>query len=501
MKLAILLAASAAFVLAALRWLRVAQREHYVPGSVIDFFFRWWTCRWQNVAGILVAAGAAIASLFFLPAGFVTAAVMAAGPLGLGIRGKTSPLRWTSRLKRLAVITAGLFALGVVPSVATPQVVALMALLSAGYVTVAAFLAAPVERRLSEGFVRKARERLGQVSPTVVAITGSYGKTTTKEYVRHLVSGTMSVVATPASFNNRLGLARAINDHLTPGTDVFVAEMGTYGPGEISEMTSWVKPGVSVITALGPVHLERFRSLERIAHAKAEIVDGARAVVINGDEPLIDDAVAKVAINARVIRCSRTDPQADVQVDERNGSISVQLGGEPVGVVEANAFPMNVACAVAVAIEVGVPREVVARRLPDLPTAEHRRQVVTSPRGVFVIDDTYNSNPRGAASALELLARLGRDGSRRVVVTPGMVELGAQQVPENRAFAERAAREATDVLVIGRTNRRALLAGCDGGPANVAVMDTREQAVSWVRNHLGPGDTVLYENDLPDHYP
>jgi UDP-N-acetylmuramoyl-tripeptide--D-alanyl-D-alanine ligase len=500
-KLAVTLAASAALVLAAIRWLRVAQREHYIAVSVIDFFFRWWTCRWENLAGVLVATGAAIASIFWLPAGFITAAVVGAGPLGLGLRGRTSRLRWTSRLKRLAAIAAGLCVIGIVLSSRIAQNAVLVALLSPAYVTVAALLAAPLERRLSEGFVRKARERLRDVSPTVVAITGSYGKTTTKEYARHLVAGSKSVVASPASFNNRLGLARAINDHLTPGTEVFVAEMGTYGPGEIAEMTSWVPPDVSVITAVGPVHLERFRSLERIAYAKAEIVDGARTVVINGDDPLIAEAVASIARDARVVRCSTTDADADVHVDERNGSIAVQRGSELIGVLDAAVFPMNVACAVAVAIEIGVPIEIVGRRLPDLPTAEHRRQVATSPRGVFVIDDTYNSNPRGAEAGLELLARLGRDGSRRVVVTPGMVELGPEQDRENESFGRRAAALATDLLVVGRTNRRPLLAGSRNGRAAVMVVDTRDRAVAWVRSHCGAGDAVLYENDLPDHYP
>jgi UDP-N-acetylmuramoyl-tripeptide--D-alanyl-D-alanine ligase len=496
-------AAGLSFALAGVRWLRVSQREHYIPWSASRFFWRWWTCRPANVVLLVGAAGGALACWFWPPAGFVTAAAVVIGPLGLTPRGRTSRLRWTPRLIRLAFATGFLYVASDIPDVFEWSVryVVSLTLCAPAVVDFAALATQPIERRLSEGFVRKARERLASVCPTVVAITGSFGKTTTKEYVRHIVSGARSVVASPASFNNRLGLARAINDHLTPGTDVFVAEMGTYGPGEIAEMTSWIRPDVSVITAVGPVHLERFGSLEAIAMAKAEIVDGAQVVVVNADEGLIEQAVANAGTEARVIRCSLEQRGADVYVEVEGHSFSVHAGGRMLATVQADLFPLNVACAVGVALALEIPAEVIARRLEGLRSPAHRRQVATSPRGVSVIDDTYNSNPSGAAAALELLGTLAHDGSRKVVVTPGMVELGPEQDRENRAFAQRAATEATDLVLVGRTNRRALLAGSAAGPARVQILGSRDQAVAWVRKHLGSGDAVLYENDLPDHYP
>ena len=133
----------------------------------------------------------------------------------------------------------------------------------------------PFERRAAGRYVGEAAERIRRVAPKVVAITGSYGKTTTKGYVAHLLSASMTTVASPGSFNNRAGLSRAVNEHVAPGTEVFVAEMGTYGRGEIAELCEWLVPDVSVITAIGPVHLERFGSEERVVEAKAEILDKA----------------------------------------------------------------------------------------------------------------------------------------------------------------------------------------------------------------------------------
>jgi UDP-N-acetylmuramoyl-tripeptide--D-alanyl-D-alanine ligase len=126
------------------------------------------------------------------------------------------------------------------------------------------------------------------------------------------------------------------------------------------------------------------------------------------------------------------------------------------------------------------------------------------------LDDTYNSNPAGAAVALSVLAELGSESHRRVVVTPGMVELGRLQQRENAALARSVAAVATDLVVVGRTNRRALLEGAlkdgEAGPGSgprlsVVEVPTRDAAVSWVQANVGPGDVVLFENDLPDHYP
>jgi UDP-N-acetylmuramoyl-tripeptide--D-alanyl-D-alanine ligase len=394
------------------------------------------------------------------------------------------------------VIYGAVALVGLVPGIGARAAVA-GAFLAPVIVDLAALVATPLERRLSERFVRRARERLASVSPKVVAITGSYGKTSTKEYARHLLAGRYSVAASPASFNNRMGLARAINNDLTPGTEVFVAEMGTYAPGEIAELVSWIRPDLSVLTAVGPVHLERFRSLEAIAKAKSEIVDGASAVVLNADDPLVVSAVEGVAGAAPLTRCSVSDRDADVCV--RDGQVSVR--GKVLGHVDETLFGMNVACAVGVALALDVAQDVIASRLGSLPTPEHRRHVLETPRGVTVIDDTYNSNPAGAAAALELLARTGTDGARRVVVTPGMVELGREQPKENEEFAERAGRTGTALIVVGRTNRRSLVKGARAGRADVRAVDRREQAVAWVRENLASGDVVLYENDLPDHYP
>ncbi|MFQ5965981.1 MAG: Mur ligase family protein [Acidimicrobiia bacterium] len=494
MSVAVIVAFAAALVPAGLRWLRVAQREHYSSGRVWRFALRWWSFG-PNPALLIIGVAGLVLSTRWPVAALASCLVGAVGPVGLPVRGVSSPLRWTNRLRRLGIFVASLVllaaAVGALLDVVAPLAAGVLLLLPL-VLDGALGVLAPMERRLSRVWVEQAKNRLSEVEPLVVAITGSYGKTTTKAFTAQLLSGRYQVVASPASFNNELGLSRAINEHLALGTDVFVAEMGTYGPGELEQLVSWLRPRVSVITGIGPVHLERFGSLERIVTAKAEILEGAETIVLNIDSPELADLAGSYD---GVLTCSSQDSDADVYVGATNGQILV-AGDEMGRLAEAPLFPGNLACAVGVARALAAVPDLAA--IAEVAAPPHRRQLAVGRSGFAIIDDTYNSNPAGALAALSLLE--GRKG-RRVVVTPGMVELGSRQNAANREFAEAAALVATDVVVVGKTNRRSLAEGARERGAKVKLVRSRTEAVEWARNNLGPGDIVLYENDLPDHYP
>ncbi len=485
---------------AGLRWLRIAQREHYIPGSVLRFRNRW--VGLGGVAnGILVAIQIA-ATLFTIFTGSVWSAGLVAvtvglEPIGMGIRGSSSPLAWTPRLIRVAVVWGLILGSALVAGLINdlPVVLAIAMLVSPGLLDVALLILKPIERSLGSKWVHKARRKLAAVRPEIVAITGSYGKTTTKGYVTHLLSGSMRVVPTPASFNNRMGLARAINENLTPGTQVFVAEMGTYGKGEIADLCSWVTPKVAAIVSIGPVHLERFKTEERIVEAKSEILDRSEVGVICVDHPLLADLASARSSTMSVIEVGTGDRGRVRVVDGE-----VMVDGVRTGSVPEDVYPQNLAVAIGICLAMGMETGDIAARFGDLPRAEHRLTPSISASGGFnILDDTFNSNPAGARMAIETLAATG--SGRKVLVTPGMVELGPIQAQANHDLAAHASAVVDDIIIVGRTNRSALTRGADSGRAAVTVVDTREDAVGWVRENLGPGDAVLYENDLPDHYP
>ena len=500
---AVILGCGAASVPAGLRWLRIAQREHYLPPAVSRFSVRWWTAGYPNLALAAAAIIAAAAEWWWSGAALVAVAIEGHGPPGLGMRGVTSPLVWTNRLVRVATTTALLMAAVLAWSAAAGRAGLAAAALVAmpAMVDVALAINLPLERALSNKWVTEAAGRIKRVAPRVVAITGSYGKTSTKLYLAHLLEGRVRVVASPASFNNRLGLARAINERLSPGTEVFIAEMGTYGPGEIAEMCTWIPPEVAVITAIGPVHLERMRTEERILAAKKEILAEDAVAVLGIDHPGLSQlAESESRAGRRVIRCSGAGRPCAVDVDPGSGKVKVE--GRPIGEVDLRIHhPLNVAAAVGAVLALGGNPDEIAPRLGTLPSPDHRLATVVNERGVTVMDDTFNANPEGARAALGRLAERSSPGGKRVVVTPGLVEMGPRRRLENRALGEAAAEAGTHLLVVGRTNRRALLEGARGGEARVLVLDNRLQAVRWARANLERGDTILYENDLPDHYP
>ena len=478
-----------ASVPAGLRWLRVAQREHYLPGEVTRSAARWRRATPLNYVVELAGFAAMLAMILHdVRWSFVVPVIAAVWPIGLSVKGATSPLAWTDRLRRLAVVVGVLLAIGLVlgPLLGEPLAVLLPLYLLYALVDLVMWVLRPYERRSGAKWVERAAAKIRSLDLEIIAITGSYGKTTTKNYVAHLLAGSKRVVASPASFNNRMGLARAVNENLTPGAEVFVAEMGTYGRGEIADLCEWIPPKVAAIVAIGPVHLERFGTVEDIVRAKSEILDRAEVGVICVDHPLLAALARERAATMKIVEVSA---DAGVVVDGRH------LLVPPIGV-----FAANLAVALGICQALGIDPGGLLPRVADLPTPEHRQSVASGAGGFTIVDDTFNSNPDGARSALATLLRVST-GGKTAVITPGMVELGTVQDEENRSFAAEAARKVDHLVIVGRTNRTALTQGSASGKASVTVVESREEAVDWARAHLGPGDAVLYENDLPDHYP
>jgi UDP-N-acetylmuramoyl-tripeptide--D-alanyl-D-alanine ligase len=490
------------------RWLRVLQREHYDPTSMVRFLARWTSpprlIVKVSVSHVLILAMIVVLALrqwnLFVIAVIIYGLIC---PWGLSPRGRTGRLEWTRRLRATAIVAgslsvaaAGLGALAPHPLLVGAVVVLFVPLM----LDLATRILRPYEEREAQRFVDQAVQRLARVRPRIVAITGSYGKTSTKNYLSSLLADEYGVVASPRSYNNRAGLSRAINENLDEGTRVFIAEMGTYGPGEIRELTSWCPPEIAVITAIGPVHLERMGSLEVVEAAKHEITERATTVVLNIDDPRL--AAWPVSLRAegkRVITAGSTNPKAEIRVTVDSGGWSVLNGDATLAVVEEilGVQPTNLACAIGAGVALGVTGERLTEGLTRVSPVANRLNVATAPSGAVVVDDTFNANPASALAALKVLSSLELTG-RRVVVTPGLVELGREQYGENLRLAELVDAMAAELMVVGRTNALALAAGASTPPRHVS---NREEAVAWVRATLGAGDAVLYLNDLPDHYP
>lgn len=506
--------------LISLKWIRVAQREHYKPGYVMKFAQRWMFSRDSGinvtlsfVMGVSIVTALSrpnVASSVFIS--FVAVAVIGLFvPVGLGFRGRTSRLRWTRRARLLYAVTLGIEVLVALLSVVVGLSAAAGVLLIAGapaVVELAVRITEPLEARALKPFLASAQTKLENVNPRRVAITGSYGKTSTKFYVAHICSFAMPTLASPASFNNRAGLARTANENLLPGTEVFVAEMGAYEIGEIDALSSWIKPDIAAITAIGPVHLERFGTEEKILEAKSEICKIAPCIVLNVDDNRLELLANELErVGKKVWRVSGTEFSRVVAVlDDTEGNSVVYVNQRRIGSTKTPIVNSNLAIAVAISLELGVEEEVIASAIETLSPPPNRLNIIKNSNDVVIIDDTYNSNPKGARFALDLAVKHAQIGSRLVVVTPGMVELGERQFEENRLFGQAIGGVATDLVIVGLTNQRSLRRGAistsPSAPHGIRIIEfrTRDKATEWANQKLVAGDVVLYENDLPDHF-
>ncbi|HTQ34827.1 MAG TPA: UDP-N-acetylmuramoyl-tripeptide--D-alanyl-D-alanine ligase [Stellaceae bacterium] len=374
-------------------------------------------------------------------------------------------------------------------------------------------LLAPAEARTQRHYWNEAQAVLRRVDPMVIAVTGSYGKTSVKHILGHVLETAAPTLITPGSVNTAMGIARVIRERLQPHHRYFVVEMGAYGPGSIARLCALTPPKMGIVTAIGMAHYERFKSLETVAEAKFEL---AEAAVANGGQVIAAADVLDFAAPRRFAE-AHADALLTVGAAEQ-GAVAVievmrqDIDGIAVTVMwqgrlyelRAPLFGLqqgkNLALAFAAACTLGLPPEDVVASLRSTPQIAHRLEVKREANGATLIDDAYNSNPVGFAAALEVLDILRPPGGRRILVTPGMVELGAAHDDEHRRIGTLAA-DHVDVLVAVAPHRVAPLAQsfAKAAPqAEIVSCPGFAEAQAWMSRNLASGDVVLLENDLPD---
>jgi len=296
----------------------------------------------------------------------------------------------------------------------------------------------------------------------VIGITGSWGKTTTKEVIKHIIEKKYVTKSTEGNINTTLGISKTVVN-LPINTQIFICEMGAYRPGEIRTDCEMVKPSIGIITAIGPMHLERFGSMENIVNAKMEL---AQAIPINGRLYL------PVSLKAIV-------PKYNLKVQQIVFFNHIEEVYQDLGRY------------------LGINKEVIGKALTEKITPTHRQEIIESGT-MRIIDDTYNSNPKGFELALNKLKSI--PSKNRILVTPGMIELGQLQQSENKRLAAIAGKICQSVVIVGQTNRQALLAGLKGTKAKTHQVKNLAEAQNLLTTITTPGAAILFENDLPDNY-
>ena len=427
------------------------------------------------------------------------------------------PFAMTARMKRLYGMMAFLFIIfpGIICLLSSADLIllglygALAACFLPYIVALAGLLALPIERLIFHLYFRDAEKKLLENPRLIrIGITGSYGKTSTKFILAEILSQKYNVLATPASFNTPMGVTRIIRERLTPAHQVFIGEMGARHVGEIKELSNLVHPTIGILTAVGPQHLDTFKTLERIEKTKYELIDALPAdglgVFLN-DDGIVYKLYEKTGKPKMLAGREGADAWAtDVSVSPQGSHFTLHLGDwEPFECTT----PLlgrhnigNILAACCVAKHLGLSRKQIRRGVQQLKPVEHRLQLLKTAGGVTVIDDAFNTNPTSSKEALKVLSSFP---GRRVIVTPGMVELGAEEARYNEEFGQAMAGAVDVAVLVGRKHTEPIQKGLkeSGFPADsIHVAASLDEAITIVNSILRPGDVVMYENDLPDHY-
>jgi UDP-N-acetylmuramoyl-tripeptide--D-alanyl-D-alanine ligase len=379
---------------------------------------------------------------------------------------------------------------------------------------VANYALSPFQAQIEKRFWEEAHNKLLSIKPKTVGITGSFGKTSVKHIITHILETRASTLMTPGSVNTAMGIARVIREQLRTDHKFFVCEMGAYGVGSISKLTALAPPDVGVITSIGQAHFERFKTLDTVAQAKFELADSVikrAGKVIVGESALEQPSARSFAANHRanllivgygedcdVRIVSVTQNVEGIETDVTWKDSSYKLHAPLFGQHQA----LNIALSFAAACELGVTAEDAIIALISVAQIKHRLEVKRNPSGWVKIDDAYNSNPVGFASALSILDLFRRDGGRRILITPGMVELGDAHDLEHEKLG-RVAGSYVDVLVAIMPERiptfvSAFRARNPDGV--IRSFTTYTEANEWLTSNVSALDVVLVENDLPDVY-
>lgn len=426
-------------------------------------------------------------------------------------------LVFTGRVKRLfgcafLIFAATICLYGIFPEIMLGKialaVVLMLGTVSPLMVFICLFATLPIEKAFAAYYINDAKRLLkahGRVK--VIGITGSYGKTTTKFILSRILSEKYNTLCTPHSFNTTMGVVRTIRESLKPQTQVFVCEMGAKNKGDIKEICDVVSPDFALITSVGAQHLETFKTVDNVFATKFELSDavlkkGGKVFACGNSAELIkrvDKSTCTLygtgdnEIKVENIVSNRNGSQFDLIIKDDRISLSTRLLGMH--------SIVNIAGAAAVAYELGVDANSIKFAVASLKPTEHRLEIKNWINNSIMIDDAYNSNPEGCLEAVRVLGSF--EGMQKVIITPGLIELGEKEYDANFALGLEAAKICDIIIFVGKNRSKPLMEGAlstNFDKEKIFVAESFKEAAAIYSKFANNNTAVLLENDLPDNY-
>ena len=422
------------------------------------------------------------------------------------------PLVYTDRVKRqiicISILDIILVSLLVFSDTDLLIIACLLPLTSWLLIYPMAIITRPLEEKIKKGYENEARDILAKSPELIkVAITGSYGKTSTKNVLYHILDEKYYTLMTPASYNTPMGVTRTIREEMKPIHELFLCEMGADHKGDITYLMDFVKPSIGILTSIGPQHLNTFGSLDNIIKEKFEVIERLPSDglgIINIDNELIRDH--KIENDVRIVTVgidSEADYRAyDVHFDNKGSSFKVMIDDEEYEFETALLGKHNITnllLGIALGHKLGIETSKIIDAIRELRPIAHRLET-REINGYHFIDNAFNSNPVSSRLSLDVLAMMPQ---KRVIVTPGLIDLGKDEERYNEEFGAYMKDRADHVILVGKGRARAILKGLERSGfdmSEVDIVDDIYKAFDHIYQNFTKDDTILLENDLPDAF-
>lgn len=446
--------------------------------------------------------------------------IISAVILGISIvynipRGKAKiPLKYTSRVKRMFItqlLIVGVAVVGGYQFQLHTITLAVINLLASIMCVISNFINKPIEAGVRQYYINDAKRILKSMpNLKIIGVTGSYGKTSVKNFLEKTLSAKYEVLITPRNFNTTMGVVRTIRENLKPTHQIFVCEMGAKNIGDIKEICDLVHPDMGVITAIGPQHLDTFKSIDNIIKTKFELYDAVNAkggvTFLNADNEYIAKNIDRENVITYGVNNDKLDYNSYNLVSSSRG-LSFNIKDSKTGEEVTYRTKLigkhnieNITGAIAVGNYLDTPLKKMVKHVREIKSVDHRLQII--PRGkLTIIDDAYNSNPISSKAAIDTLAEFS---GTKIVITPGMIELGEDEEKYNYEFGKYMADVCDYIIVVGEHNAKAIIDGAKEKGYDekkiIKVKSPQEGMEQVNKKNILEEVVVLLENDLPDNY-
>ena len=442
---------------------------------------------------------------------------------------KEKDIKWTPKLILVSTTSFLVFfvpilyiTLGVFPNTIFDIVVVVLlyAALSPIFwiaLSVVTVLFSPLDLVAKERIISNARKKLASFPKIkVIAITGSYGKTTMKDVISTTLGIRYRVVSTRGNHNTPIGISKQILEEINEDTDIFVVEMGAYKKGDIADLCSIAHPNISILTGINEAHLERFGSIENTIDAKFDIVKNCAAdgkIVLNADDKRVVSSYKKYKGNQEVYFFSKEENKlckyrAKEVVFGNDGegiSFILERESKTIGKIEtpfvAEYIIGNVIAAFIVGGIVGMTDAEIQAGLKQIKPPKHRLNIQKTPNDMVVIDDSYNGNSEGVREAINTLSKFKK--RRKIYITPGLVETGDESEKIHEEIGRQLGAVADLVFLMENSTTKYIIKGLESvsfDKDRLHIHKDKKNAYQELGRIAMPGDVILFQNDWPENY-